>query len=176
MADTLVLMDGPYFASNATKTRGVFEILAGGCFEDYSDGPLKRCTFTRILIEHLRRRAAQPFRRSLTVAELHAEICSDYPRVCRDWNLDLEFLMRFPTPLYLQFTNGALVPSIALTPLPSGLANPMNPNPTANASTSHITVDVTGDESDMNQIREWARMMPSSVQSVTIRRSLPNVP
>lgn len=165
-------MDCPYFGSNATKRHGVLEILAGGAFDDYINGPLGRCVFTRALIDHLRRRAGQTFRKPLTVAELHAELCFDYPRIYRDWRHDQEFLTKFPTPLYLQVASSTHLPSILLTPLRPESASPPDSN-TTNTSRLSITVDVSSSGMNLESFKEWARLMPTGTKSVTIRGPLP---
>lgn len=172
IADTLMFMDCPYFGSNATKRRGVLEILAGGSLDDYVKGPAGRCIFTKALIDHLRRRAGQTFREPLTVAELHAELCFDYPRIYRDWKHDQEVLTGFPTPLYLHVTGSNQLPSILLKPLRSEAAGPPATTVT-NTSHLNITVDITGSELSLDGFKEWARLMPRGAKSVTIHGSFP---
>lgn len=166
-ADTLILMDCPYFGCNETKRQGILEILAAGYFGDFINGPLSRCVFTRALIDHLRRRAGQLFREPFTVAELHAELCLDYPRIYRDWNHDQKFLTKFPGPLYLQVAGNPVLPSILLAPLRS--ASHAIANTTANVSQDQLTLKITGAGLNVESLKELARVISTSAQSVSMQ-------
>lgn len=166
MADTLVIMDSPYFGSAVSKRQGVLEVLAGGSFEDYIGNPLARCEFTKALTGHLRRRAGQTFRRPLTVADLHAELSFDYPKILRDWRQEEETIKKFPSPLHLQVSSSNTIPSILLAPLVS-ITN-SSPN-MAQVSRLNITVEIAGIGSSMEPFLEWARLMPLGVRDVTIQ-------
>lgn len=176
-ADTLVLMDCPYFGSNETKTHGILEILAAGSVGDFVSGPLSRCVFTRALIDHLRRRAGQLFREPFTVAELHTGLCVDYARIYQDWNHDQRFLTKFPGPLYLQVAGSPLLPSVLLAPL--------RPRPASHASSSgnatmtsppqdELTLKITGVGLNVESLRELARVISMSAQSVSMQATFHN--
>lgn len=168
-ADTLILMDCPYFGCNETKRQGILEILAAGCFGDFANGPLSRSMFTRALIDHLRRRAGQLFREPFTVAELHAELCLDYPRIFRDWNHDQKFLTKFPGPLYLQVAGNPVLPSILLAPLRSESASHAVANQTGSIPQDQLTLKITGAGLNVESMKELARVISTSAQSVSMQ-------
>lgn len=171
--DTFVLLDCPYFGSPATKRRGVLEILSGGSLEDYNSGPLRPLGFTKYIVDHLRRRVAQPFREPLTVAELHRGLCYDYPRNFQDWKHDQEFLTKIPYPLHVQVTSSSLLPSICLTPLSTESASHPISNMMISTSRLSITVDLDENGYNMDSLKEWARLIPTGAKSVTIHGPFP---
>jgi hypothetical protein len=158
-------MDAAYYpSSKIVRQKGVLELLAASASEDHCSS-LGRCAFTRVLSEILSTRAARST--PLSVAELHALLLSQYPRIVRDGNPELERIVSFPVPLHTMMSGNPRLPSIFLSPLchssPLRTTFCYESNPQL-----HLSIKLADDDVDVESWNEWLRLMPEGVKDVKI--------
>ncbi|KAL2885846.1 hypothetical protein HOO65_070308 [Ceratocystis lukuohia] len=148
-SDTLIIMDAAYFASsNMVRQKGVLELIAAAITEDHIQAQT-RCTFTQAITEQLRTQASRGFSSFLSVAELHARILSNYPKLIEDRNPEQETITSFPSPLHLQ-TSACI------------------PEPSASAPQVMLNLRLAEGDVDEEALMEWMRLIPESVKDVKV--------
>ncbi|OAA62650.1 hypothetical protein SPI_04190 [Niveomyces insectorum RCEF 264] len=171
-SDTLVLMDAAYYPCSKMKRReGVLELIAASAGED-SSKTLGRISFTQALTEELRTRLDQTFRgplAALSAAELHVRLMASYPRMIQDRNPEMERILSFPSPLHLQMSASARLPSILLAPCRT--RQPGSPHAhtrEALPSGTQLTLTLRLAEGGVDKAGwvEWMRLLPEGVCDV----------
>ncbi|PHH51161.1 hypothetical protein CFIMG_004199RA [Ceratocystis fimbriata CBS 114723] len=166
-SDTLIIMDAAYFASsNMVRQKGVLELIAAAITEDHIQAQT-RCTFTQAITEQLRTQASRGFSSFLSVAELHARILSNYPKLIEDRNPEQETITSFPSPLHLQTSGSCLLPSILLAPLQRN-SPACIPEPSASAPQVMLNLRLAEGDVDEEALMEWMRLIPESVKDVKV--------
>ncbi|KAK3335415.1 hypothetical protein B0T19DRAFT_348802 [Cercophora scortea] len=166
-ADTLVIMDSPYYpSSKLVRKDGVLEIIAAPSSEDHAKF-LDRCAFTRALTEQLRIRAGLNSMEPLTAAELHAKLMSLYPRMIKDRLPEEQVLTGFPSPLHVQVSGNSRLPSILLAPIRKG-SLPFSPESPTGGSNMNISFRLGADNINLDSWIEWLRSMPEGVRGVKV--------
>lgn len=164
-ADTLVIMDAAFYPCNRlVRHQGLFEIFAASISEEHYSS-LGRATFTRLLAEQLRIRAARGT--PLSVAELHSILLTSYPKVVHERHPDVENVLSYPAPLHMLAASNSRLPSIFLSPVQH--------SSTARSSFSsegnyeiNVSFQLQDDKIDMDAWNEWLRMMPDGVRDVKV--------
>ncbi|KAI2626041.1 hypothetical protein GGS26DRAFT_599949 [Hypomontagnella submonticulosa] len=165
-SDTLIIMDAAYYpSSKMVRQRGVLELIAASSSEDYFD-VLDRNSFTRTLSDQLRTRATQRSAYPLTAAELHSKLLSIYPKIIQDKHPEKGTVLGFPSPLHIQISGNARLPSITLSPPqpPRQLYSPGNHN----GPQLTLSIRLTEDALNMDTWAEWLRMMPEGIRDVKV--------
>lgn len=163
-SDMLLIMDAPYFPSpRLVRHTGVFEVFAAALSDDHISS-LGRTSFTLLLAEQLKIRAARGT--PLSVAELHSILLSSYPKVVHERRPEAEMLTSYPAPLHLQASSNSRLPSIFLSPL-------QNNSPRIGASSAspgllQFSITLNEDKVDLDAWNEWLRMIPEGVKDVRI--------
>ncbi|TQN67721.1 hypothetical protein CSHISOI_07763 [Colletotrichum shisoi] len=166
-SDTLIIMDAAFFPSSKMhRQQGVLELVAAAVSEEHFDA-LDRCTFTKVLTEHLKTRASQRFTSPFSAAELHSKLLSNYPSLVQDKNPEKETITSFPSPLHMQVSGNAQLPSILLAPLNIG---PLRTSLPFGTEGQQLVLSFRiGDEPiDIDNWTEWLRMMPEGVKDVRV--------
>ncbi|KDN71111.1 hypothetical protein CSUB01_09276 [Colletotrichum sublineola] len=166
-SDTLIIMDAAFFPSSKMhRQQGVLELVAAAVSEEHFDA-LDRCTFTKVLTEHLKTRASQRFTSPFSAAELHSKLLSNYPSLVQDKNPEKETITSFPSPLHMQMSGNARLPSILLAPLNIG---PLKTSLPFGTEGQQLVLSFRiGDEPiDIDNWTEWLRMMPEGVKDVRV--------
>ncbi|KZL73210.1 hypothetical protein CT0861_04264 [Colletotrichum tofieldiae] len=166
-SDTLIIMDAAFFPSSKMhRQQGVLELVAAAVSEEHFDA-LDRCTFTKVLTEHLKTRASQRFTSPFSAAELHSKLLSNYPSLVQDKNPEKETITSFPSPLHMQMSGNARLPSILLAPLNIG---PLRTSLPFGTEGQQLVLSFRiGDEPiDIDNWTEWLRMMPEGVKDVRV--------
>lgn len=164
-ADTLVMMDCPYFGPRAQMQNSVMTVMASCDFSDYGLHPVPRCFFSKRVTDTLRKYARQTFRGPLYTTSLVADMMSDYLWHIPDARTDREILTKFPNPLHQVLSGDADIP-IMLAPVP--LTHPSTP---AHSQTVRravkLEIDLGPDNSlSVDDIVKWIRRLPTKVTSV----------
>lgn len=166
-SDTLVLMDAAFYpCSKMARREGVLEVIAASAGEDPKKA-LGRVAFTRALIDELSTRLSQKFRGPLSAfsaAELHVRLMSSYPRIIEDRNPDKEQITSFPSPLHIQMSSNARLPSIFLAPCRKPLPN--SPEATTPGTQLNLTLRLVDGAIDKPGWIEWMRLLPDGVREV----------
>lgn len=167
-SDTLILMDAPYYpCSKMTRREGVLELIAASAGENQSS-TLGRVAFTHALVDKLQTRLSQKYRgplAALSAAELHVRLMSDYPRILQDQSPEKEHMTSFPSPLHLQISANARLPSILLAPCRKPLP-PTSPEMQGPGTQINFTVRLADGGVDKAGWVEWMRLLPEGVQEV----------
>ncbi|CAK7234171.1 hypothetical protein SBRCBS47491_008859 [Sporothrix bragantina] len=167
VSDTLMLMDATFYpCSKMTRRQGVFEIIAASAGEE-SKRALGRVAFTRALTEELNARLHQKYRgafSAFSAAELHVRLMSNYPRVVGERSVEKERLMSYPSPLHIQISSDARLPSILLAPCRRPL--PTSPESTAPGNQLNLTLRLADGTIDKPAWVEWMRLLPEGVREV----------
>jgi hypothetical protein len=82
-----------------------------------------------------------------------------------------EVITSFPSPLHLQISGDARLPSISLAPIPKSLptyAFDSVQNGTGNGSQLSLTFRLADDDVNMEKWSEWLRMMPDGIKDVKV--------
>ncbi|OLN86807.1 hypothetical protein CCHL11_07830 [Colletotrichum chlorophyti] len=166
-SDTLIIMDAAFFpCSKMHRQKGVLELVAAAVSEEHFDA-LDRCTFTKMLVENLRTRASQSFTSPYSAAELHSKLLSNYPSLVQDKTPEKETITSFPSPLHMQMSGNAQLPSILLAPL--NISQIRTNLPFGNDGQQLVLSFRIGDEPlDIDSWTEWLRMMPEGVKDVRV--------
>ncbi len=166
-SDTLVLLDAAFYpCSRMTRREGVLEVIAASAGEDPRKA-LGRVAFTRALTDELRTRLSQKFRgplSALSAAELHVRLMSNYPRIIEDRNPDKEQITSFPSPLHVQISSNARLPSILLAPCRKPL--PSSPEASIPSIQLSLTLRLADGGIDKPGWVEWMRLLPEGVREV----------
>ncbi|TEA13741.1 hypothetical protein C8034_v004126 [Colletotrichum sidae] len=166
-SDTLIIMDAAFFPSSKMhRQQGVLELIAAAVSEEHFDA-LDRCTFTKVLTEHLKTRASQRFTSPFSAAELHSKLLSNYPSLVQDRNPERETITSFPSPLHMQISGNARLPSILLAPLNIGPLRTSLPFGTEGQQLL-LTFRIGDEPLDVDSWTEWLRMMPDGVKDVRV--------
>ncbi|KAK2002909.1 hypothetical protein LX36DRAFT_194920 [Colletotrichum falcatum] len=166
-SDTLIIMDAAFFPSSKMhRQQGVLELVAAAVSEEHFDA-LDRCTFTKVLTEHLKTRASQRFTSPFSAAELHSKLLSNYPSLVQDKSPEKETITSFPSPLHMQMSGNARLPSILLAPLNIG---PLRTSLPFGTEGQQLVLSFRiGDEPiDIDNWTEWLRMMPDGIKDVRV--------
>ncbi|KAI0021188.1 hypothetical protein F4780DRAFT_770397 [Xylariomycetidae sp. FL0641] len=165
-SDTLIIMDSVYYpSSKMVRQKGVLELIAASASEDYFE-VFERGSFTRILAEELRIRAAQRLPNALSAAELHSKLLSIYPSIIHDRLREKTAASNTPSPLHLQISGSARLPSITLSPpqLPRTLPSPEP----AHGPQLTLSIRLTEESLSLENWTEWFRMMPEGIRDVKV--------
>ncbi|CAK7218047.1 hypothetical protein SCUCBS95973_003357 [Sporothrix curviconia] len=167
VSDTLMLMDATFYpCSKMTRRHGVFEVIAASAGEE-SKRVLGRAAFTRALTEELSTRLHQKYRSPLSAfsaAELHVRLMSNYPRIVGEHSTDKERLTSYPSPLHIQISSDARLPSILLAPCRKPL--PTSPGSSVPGNQLNLTLRLADGAIDKPAWVEWMRLLPESVREV----------
>ncbi|KAK2073753.1 hypothetical protein P8C59_008004 [Phyllachora maydis] len=174
-SDTLIIMDAAYYASSKlVRQQGVLELMAARAGDDAAH-VLERNLFTRALAHELHARANQRFASPLSAAELHAKLLTLYPSMVPDRSPAQQVVVSFPSPLHIQLSGKARLPSILLAPVPQGAgagAYGLESPPSAGSSGAGATLGFTfrlADESiNVDSWIDWLRMMPEGIREVKV--------
>ncbi|KAB5584789.1 hypothetical protein GE09DRAFT_4358 [Coniochaeta sp. 2T2.1] len=173
-SDVLLLMDAAYYPSSTLQRKqGVFELLAASNGEDVSKN-IGRNKFTRALSDWLYNRLNQKSFEHVSAAELHAKLLSSsYPKIIQERHIEKEAITSFPSPLHLQISGDARLPSISLAPLPkvvSAFASNYDAaqNGTGSGTQLSLTFRLADDDVNMDKWTEWLRMMPDEVKDLKV--------
>ncbi|EFX04016.1 hypothetical protein CMQ_944 [Grosmannia clavigera kw1407] len=166
-SDTLILMDAAYYpCSKMTRREGVLELIAASAGESQSN-KLGRVAFTHALINQLQTRLNQKYRgplSALSAAELHVRLLSDYSRIMQGQNPEKEQITSSPSPLHIQISANARLPSILVAP--SKRPMPSSPEMQAPGTQIHLTLQLSDSGVDKAGWTEWMRLLPEGVQEV----------
>lgn len=166
-SDTLIIMDAAFFPSSKMhRQQGVLELIAAAVSEEHFDA-LDRCTFTRVLTDHLKTRASQSYTSPFSAAELHSKLLSHYPTLVQDKTPEKETITSFPSPLHMQVSGNALLPSILLAPLNIGPVRARLPFGTEGQQVA-MTFTIGDEPIDVDGWTEWLRLMPEGVKDVIV--------
>ncbi|KAF6818153.1 hypothetical protein CSOJ01_02034 [Colletotrichum sojae] len=166
-SDTLIIMDAAFFPSSKMhRQRGVLELVAAAVSEEHFDA-LDRCTFTKVLTDHLKTRASQSYTSPFSAAELHSKLLSHYPTLVQDKTPEKETITSFPSPLHMQMSGNALLPSILLAPLNIGPMRARLPFATDGQQVA-MTFTIGDEPIDLDSWTEWLRLMPDGIKDVTV--------
>ncbi|KAL0935045.1 uncharacterized protein CTRU02_209636 [Colletotrichum truncatum] len=166
-SDTLIIMDAAFFPSSKMhRQHGVLELVAAAVSEEHFDA-LDRCTFTKVLTEHLKTRASQRFTSPFSAAELHSKLLSTYPSLVQDKNPEKETITSFPSPLHMQVSGNARLPSILLAPLNIGPMRTSLPFGTEGQQLV-LSIRIGDDPIDVDTWTEWLRLMPEGIKDVRV--------
>lgn len=166
-SDTLIIMDAAFFPSSKMhRQQGVLELIAAAVSEEHFDA-LDRCTFTKVLTEHLKTRASQRYANPFSAAELHSKLLSNYPSLVQDRNPEKETITSFPSPLHMQMSGNARLPSILLAPLNIGPMRSSLPFGTEGQQLV-LSIRIGDDPIDVDNWTEWLRMMPDGINDVRV--------
>jgi len=171
-SDVLLLMDAAYYPSSTLQRKqGVFELLAASNGEDVSKN-IGRNKFTRALSDLLYSRTSQKSFEHISAAEIHAKLLSSYyPKMIQDRYPEQEVITSFPSPLHLQISGDARLPSVSLAPVAksvSGYSWDSAPNGTSSGAQLSLTFRLADDDVNMEKWSEWFRMMPDGVKDVKV--------
>ena len=159
-------MDAAYYpSSKMVRQHGVLELVAASVSEDHIRA-IERCAFTRALSEILHTRASQRFMQPLSAAGLHAKLLSQYPQMIQDQSPEKEMLTSFPSPLHMQMSGNARLPSILLAPLKRSLSYVTDPD--QSGPQLNLSIRVTDEALNMESWAEWLRMMPDGVKDLKV--------
>ena len=166
-SDTLILMDAAYYPSaRPVRQQGVLELVAAAAAEEHGR-VLGRSTFTRALTEQLRARTRQKFFSPLTAAELHANLVAHYPKLIQDRNPESQFITSFPSPLHMQVSASAKLPSVLLAPLSRAqLPFPSDQDP--HAPQMSLTIRLNHEAISPETWLEWIRAAPDGIKDIRI--------
>ncbi len=166
-------MDAAYYPSTTMvrRQRGVLELVAASASEDHVR-LLGRNSFTYAIIDLLQTRASQRFLGPFSAAELHAKLLSNYAKMIRDRNPEKETVTSFPSPLHLQISGNALLPSILLANIRKPL--PFGPNSDINSEVN-LVIRLNDDSVDMDSWVEWIRAAPIGVKDVKVEGSVKDI-
>lgn len=172
-------MDAAYYPSSTLQRKqGVFELLAASNGEDASTN-IGRNRFTRALSDLLYSRTSdsrisQKHLDHLSAAEIHAKLLSSYyPKMVQDRHPEQEAVTSFPSPLHLQISGDARLPSISLAPI----TKPTSPyafdsaqQNGSNGASTHLGLIFRLADEDVNMEKwaEWLRMMPDGIKDVKV--------
>lgn len=165
-------MDAAYYPSSTLQRKqGVFELLAASNGEDVSKN-IGRNKFTRAISELLSRTSQKSFEH-VSAAEIHAKLLSSYyPKMIQDRYPEQEAITSFPSPLHLQISGDARLPSISLDPIPKSPSayNALESvqNGTGTGSHLSLTFHLADDDVNMEKWSEWLRMMPDGIKDVKV--------
>lgn len=169
-------MDAAYYPSTTLQRKqGVFELLAASNGEDVSKN-IGRNKFTRALSDLLYSRTSQKSFEHLSAAEIHAKLLSSYyPKMVQDRYPEQEVITSFPSPLHLQISGDARLPSISLAPVPRSLVGgnafenaQITQNGSSSGSQMSLTFRLAEDDVNMEKWSEWLRMMPDGIKDVKV--------
>ncbi len=165
-SDTLIIMDAAYYpSSKLVRQQGVLELIAASASEDHSQF-FDRSAFTRALTEQLRTRASQKYTDPLSAAELHGKLLSLYPKMIQDRAPETKLITSFPSPLHMQMSGNARLPSILLAPvvrnMPLGVESPQN------GIQMNFTFKLTDESINLESWAEWLRMLPEGVADIRV--------
>jgi hypothetical protein len=165
-SDTLIVMDSAYYpSSKLVRQHGVLELVAASASEDHTKF-FDRTAFTRAVTEQLKTRANQKNTEPLSAAELHAKLLSFYPKMIQDTSPETRMVTSFPSPLHLQISGNARLPSILLAPvvrtMPLGVESPLG------GTQMNLTFKLADDSVNMESWQEWLRMMPEGIKEVKV--------
>ncbi|KAL2754948.1 hypothetical protein ACRALDRAFT_2087770, partial [Sodiomyces alcalophilus JCM 7366] len=165
--DTLIIMDAAYYPSaKMVREQGVLELISAAISEEHFN-ELERCIFTKVLTDQLKTRASQRFMNPFSAAELHSKLLSSYPTLIHDRYPEKETITSFPSPLHMQMTGNARLPSILLAPTNISPLRTSLPFGTEGQQLSMLFR--LGDEPiDIEAWTEWLRMMPDGVKDVRV--------
>ncbi|KAF9876702.1 hypothetical protein CkaCkLH20_05548 [Colletotrichum karsti] len=167
-SDTLIIMDAAFFPSSKMhRQQGVLELIAAAVSEEHFDA-LDRCTFTRVLTDHLRTRASQRYISAFSAAELHSKLLSNYPSLVQDKNPEKETITSFPSPLHMQISGNANLPSILLAPLNIGASRTSLPFGGTEGQQLILSMRIGDEPIDVDSWTEWLRMMPDGIKDVRV--------
>lgn len=167
-ADTLCIMDAPYFPSApASRQKGVLELLAACNAEEHASR-LGRTTFSRALTDELRSRVTQNFKRAATAAELHANLLAKYTTLIHDRMPEKQPVTSFPSPLYLQRSGNTSLPSIQLSPLNGRRSLPQGQDPDLGGRSVELVLQADRDKIHLETWQEWLRQMPEGILNIKI--------
>jgi hypothetical protein len=161
-------MDAAYYpSSKMVREKGVLELIATSSSEEHFKA-LGRCTFTRALADQLQTRATQRYLAPFSAAEIHSKLLSHYPKMIQDRNPEVETVTSFPSPLHMQMSGNARLPSILLAPLqPSPLRSGL-PFAAENSSQIHVSIRLNEEPFDLESWTEWLRSMPEGIRDVKV--------
>ncbi|KAK3394350.1 hypothetical protein B0H63DRAFT_43407 [Podospora didyma] len=166
-SDTLIVMDSAYYpSSQMVRQEGVLELIAASASEEHVK-LLDRSAFTRALTDQLRTRASQKFMNPLSAAELHAKLLSLYPKMVQDRSPEKEMVTSFPSPLHMQVSGNAKLPSILLVPMQKGIP-PYAPESPTNGAHMSLTFRLSDDTINTDSWAEWLRSMPEGIKEVKV--------
>lgn len=161
-------MDAAYYpSSKMVRQQGVLELIAASVSEEHFKA-LDRCTFTRALTEQLRTRAGQSFNEPLSAAEVHSKLLSNYPKLIQDRHPERETITSFPSPLHMQTSGNARLPSILLAPLLTGYLRSGLSFHEYNGPQLNLQIRLASEDIDLETWTEWLRMMPDGVKDVKV--------
>lgn len=160
-------MDAAYYpSSKMVREQGVLELVAASAAEDHLRF-LGRNSFTRAVTEQLRTRASQKFLSPFSAAELHAKLLSRYPDMIKDRSPEREILTSFPSPLHMQISGDARLPSVLLAPS-RWTPPPFGPEADAAAPHVNLTIRLADDAINTESWTEWLRAMPTGVKDIKV--------
>ncbi len=162
-------MDAAYYpSSNLVRQQGVLELVAASASGDHSQF-FDRSAFTRAVTDQLRTRASQKYMDPLSAAGLHAKLLSYYPKMIQNRTPETQVVTSFPSPLHMQMSGNARLPSILLAPvvrtMPLGVESPQG------AAQIHFTFKMADEAINLESWAEWLRMMPEGVREVYVSRT-----
>ncbi|KAH8899405.1 hypothetical protein GQ53DRAFT_309072 [Thozetella sp. PMI_491] len=165
-SDTLIIMDAAYYpSSKLVRQQGVLELIAASASEDHLQF-FDRSIFTRALTEQLRNRASQKYTEPLSAAELHAKLLSLYPKMIQDRTPETKVLTSFPSPLHMQMSGNARLPSVLLAPvvrnMPLGIESPQN------GIQMTFTFKLADESISLENWAEWLRNLPEEIKEVRV--------
>lgn len=164
-------MDAAYYPSTTLQRKqGVFELLAASNGEDVNKN-IGRNKFTRALSDLLYSRTNQKSFEHISAAEIHAKLLSSYyPKMIQDRHPEQEVITSFPSPLHLQISGDARLPSISLAPVPKSLSGNTFEHTQAaqNGSQMSLIFRLADDDVNLEKWSEWLRMMPDGIKDVKV--------
>ncbi|KAK4230589.1 hypothetical protein QBC38DRAFT_356863 [Podospora fimiseda] len=166
--DSLVILDCAYYPMyQNVRQKGMLEVIAASAGWDHLER-LRRGTFTHIVNEQLKSRAAQKFKEPFTAASLHAKLVSEYATLIQGHNQDQGITINFPTPILLQESSNKVLPSIPLTPLRKGTPPVFTPDSPTSGYTLRFTFNLSENTYDLDAWSEWLRSMPVGIKEVKV--------
>lgn len=158
-------MDAAFYPCNRlVRQQGVFEIFAAALSEDHYNS-LGRLTFTRLLAEQLRIRAARG--NPLSVAELHSILLTSYPKVVHERHPETEIITSYPCPMHMLVSGNSRLPSIFLSPIQH--SSPLRGSFTfENIPQMHLTIKLSEEGLDLDSWNEWLRLIPDGVKDIKV--------
>ena len=173
-------MDAAYYPSTTLQRKqGVFELLAASNGQDVSKN-IGRNKFTRALSDLLlhSRTSQRSSVEHVSAAELHAKLLSShYPKMIQDRYPEQQEVVTtsFPSPLHLQISGDARLPSISLAPLPRNLAaaapyafDGVVQNGAGAGSLLSLTFRLADEDVNVERWSEWLRLMPDGIRDVKV--------
>ncbi|KAK3995395.1 hypothetical protein QBC44DRAFT_25167 [Cladorrhinum sp. PSN332] len=166
--DSLVILDCAYYPMyQNVRQKGMLEVIAASAGRDPVE-QLKRDSFTRIVNEQLKARAAQRFKDPFTAASLHAKLVSEYARLVQNHNPEQEITVNFLTPILLQQSSNKVLPSIPLAPLQKGPALVFTPDSPTSGANIRFTFTLSDNTFNLDAWSEWLRSMPQGIKDVKV--------